>query len=117
MNPEFHKGPPVEVNYFFHKPEETKGQIRAHRFEERAIASDYKSAYCNSPKDRWRLNMFDDDLEPRKNKKFSKKLDSMSLDELAAYIDEMKEEIQRAELEIERRESPHECRFNLFKSK
>lgn len=61
--------------------------------------------------------MFDDDLEPRKTKKVLKKLDSMSLDELDAYIDEMKEEIQRAELEIGRKKAHMNAASTLFKSK
>ena len=61
--------------------------------------------------------MFDDDLEPRKTKKVLKKLDSMSLDELDAYIDEMKEEIQRAELEISRKKAHMNAASTLFKSK
>lgn len=61
--------------------------------------------------------MFDDDLEPRKTKKVLKKLDSMSLDELDAYIEEMKEEIQRAELEISRKKAHMNAASTLFKSK
>lgn len=61
--------------------------------------------------------MFDDDLEPRKPKKVLKKLDSLSLDDLDAYIAEMKEEIQRAELEISRKKAHMNAASTLFKSK
>jgi uncharacterized small protein (DUF1192 family) len=61
--------------------------------------------------------MFDDDLEPRKPKKVLKKLEPLSLDELADYISEMNEEIQRAELEISRKKAHMNAASTLFKSK
>lgn len=61
--------------------------------------------------------MFDDDLAPRKPKKTLKNLEPLSLDELADYITEMKEEIQRAELEITRKKAHMNAASTLFKSK
>lgn len=61
--------------------------------------------------------MFDDDLDPRKPKKTLKKLEPLSLDELQEYISEMKEEIQRAELEIGRKKAHMNAASTLFKSK
>jgi uncharacterized small protein (DUF1192 family) len=59
--------------------------------------------------------MFDDDLNPLKQKKILKNLHPMSLDELETYIEEMKEEIKRAELEIMRKKSHMDAVSNLFK--
>jgi uncharacterized small protein (DUF1192 family) len=59
--------------------------------------------------------MFDDDLNPLKPKKVPKNLHPMSLDELESYIVEMKEEIERAELEITRKKSHMNAVSNLFK--
>ena len=61
--------------------------------------------------------MFDDDLDPRKPKKVLKKLDSMSLDELDEYIAGLKEEIQRAEVEIGRKKAHMTAASTLFKTK
>ncbi len=61
--------------------------------------------------------MFDDDLEPRKPKKTLKKLDSMSVDELEDYIAELKEEIQRTEVEIGRKKAHMNAASTLFKTK
>ena len=49
--------------------------------------------------------MFDDENEPRLAKKVLKKLDGMSIDELNAYVQEMKDEIARAEAEIKKKEA------------
>ncbi len=60
--------------------------------------------------------MLDEDLEPQKKKKVLKKLDSLSLDELREYIDEMKEEILRAEGEISRKSTHMSAAAALFKT-
>lgn len=59
--------------------------------------------------------MFDDDLEPRKPKKTLKNLEPMSIDELNAYINDMKEEIARTEAEINRKKSHMTAASSLFK--
>ena len=62
--------------------------------------------------------MFDDlDLAPLKPKKVLKNLEPMSLDELGEYINGLKEEIQRAELEIARKKTHMTAASSLFKSK
>ena len=62
--------------------------------------------------------MFDDpDLSPLKPKKVLKNLEPMSLDELGEYIQGLKEEIQRAELEITRKKTHMSAASSLFKSK
>lgn len=60
--------------------------------------------------------MLDDDLDPLKRKKVAKNLHPMSLDELNAYIEDMKEEIKRAEQEIARKKSHMDAVSNLFKT-
>lgn len=44
--------------------------------------------------------MLIDDLEPQKQPKKPKPLDAMSVDELRAYIDDLKAEIERVEAAI-----------------
>ncbi|MBP9050135.1 MAG: DUF1192 domain-containing protein [Alphaproteobacteria bacterium] len=61
--------------------------------------------------------MFDDENEPRLAKKVLKKLDGMSIDELNAYVQEMKDEIARAEAEIKKKEAHRDAASVLFKSK
>ncbi len=61
--------------------------------------------------------MFDDENEPRLAKKVLKKLDGMSIDELTAYVQEMKDEIERAQAEIKRKEAHMNAASSLFKSK
>ncbi|MBL8637661.1 MAG: DUF1192 domain-containing protein [Alphaproteobacteria bacterium] len=61
--------------------------------------------------------MFDDENEPRLAKKVLKKLDGMSIDELNAYVQEMKDEIERAQAEIKRKEAHMNAASGLFKSK
>lgn len=57
-----------------------------------------------------------DDLEPLKPKKVLKNLDPLSIDELKNYIDELKEEIKRTELEIARKTSHMTAASSLFKT-
>ena len=61
--------------------------------------------------------MFDDENEPRLAKKVLKKLDGMSIDELTAYVQEMKDEIERAQGEIKRKEAHMNAASSLFKNK
>lgn len=59
--------------------------------------------------------MFDDELEPQKQSKPLKNLEPLSLDELAVYIQEMKEEIVRTEAEIERKKKHMDVASSVFK--
>lgn len=59
--------------------------------------------------------MFDDELEPQKKVKTLKDLEPMSLDELQFYIKDMKDEILRAEQEIERKKTHMEAASSIFK--
>ena len=59
--------------------------------------------------------MFDDELEPRKKPVTLKNLEPMSLDELQAYIQEMKDEISRAENEIKRKKAHMDAASSVFK--
>ena len=59
--------------------------------------------------------MFDDDLEPQKRAKPVKNLEPMSFDELAEYIEEMKQEITRAEAEITRKKAHMAAAASIFK--
>jgi uncharacterized small protein (DUF1192 family) len=61
--------------------------------------------------------MFDDDNEPRLAKKTLKKLDGMSIHELSDYVQEMKDEIIRAETEIKKKEAHKNAASTLFKTK
>lgn len=61
--------------------------------------------------------MFDDETEPRLAKKAPKKLDGLSIDELYSYIEEMKQEIERAQGEIKRKEAHKVAASGLFKTK
>lgn len=56
-----------------------------------------------------------DDLEPQKKKSVLRNLDPMSIDELQAYIQEMKEEISRVEAKIAAKQAHLSVAATLFK--
>jgi uncharacterized small protein (DUF1192 family) len=60
--------------------------------------------------------MFDDELEPRKKRAALKNLEPMSVDELSAYVDELKGEISRAENEIARKKAYATAASSFFKT-
>jgi len=60
--------------------------------------------------------MFDDDTTPKNQPKKPKLLDNMSVDELEAYIQDMKTEITRVEQEITRKKAHAAAVSSLFKS-
>lgn len=60
--------------------------------------------------------MFDDDLAPKKKIPALKNLEPLSLDELAAYIDDLKAEIVRTEGEIARKKAHAAAASSFFKS-
>lgn len=62
------------------------------------------------------MALLEDDLDPRRPEKGPKKLDSMSIDELAAYIEAMKAEIARAEAEIVRKKDRLAVADSFFRS-
>ena len=59
--------------------------------------------------------MFDDDLEPKNKPNQLRNLEPMSLDELHDYIDDLKQEIVRAESEIERKKKSMDAASSFFK--
>ena len=60
--------------------------------------------------------MFDDDLEPQKQPKQKKNLEPMSVEELEKYVLELKDEIKRAEEDMERKKSHMDTVSSVFKS-
>jgi len=60
--------------------------------------------------------MFDDDLPKKPKTGVVKNLEPMSLDELRAYIADLKLEIDRAELEIARKSAHMNAASSLFKN-
>lgn len=60
--------------------------------------------------------IFDDETDPKTKRAKLRVLDKLSVDELAAYISGMKEEITRVELEISKREKHKAAMAGLFKS-
>ncbi len=59
--------------------------------------------------------MFDEDLEPQKEKPKPKNLENMSIDEMEAYIEDMKTEIIRVEEEIGRKKTHMDAASSAFK--
>jgi len=57
-----------------------------------------------------------DDLEPRKVKPKPKNLDPMSVEELAAYIEDLKGEIHRVEENMAKKKAHLAAAAGLFKS-
>ena len=60
--------------------------------------------------------MFDDDLEPLAKRNSLRDLEPMSVSELEAYVEEMKAEIIRVQLDIEQKKAHQEAVSSLFKS-
>ena len=61
--------------------------------------------------------MFDPDLEPQKKTPKLKNLEPMSVDELSAYVEEMKAEIVRVEAEIAKKKAYANAASSFFKTK
>jgi uncharacterized small protein (DUF1192 family) len=59
--------------------------------------------------------MLEEDFLPQKQKPQPKKLDSLSVDELNEYIEEMKAEIVRVEAEIKRKKASVDAASLFFK--
>ena len=59
--------------------------------------------------------MLEEDFLPQKQKPQPKNLSSLSIDELYAYIDEMRAEIVRTEDEIKRKKASAEAASLFFK--
>jgi len=59
--------------------------------------------------------MFDNELEPQKQPKKLRVLDDMSIDELEAYIQEMKDEIARVEADIKKKKAHKDAISSMFK--
>lgn len=60
--------------------------------------------------------MIDDDLTPQKKAPPRKNLEPLSLDELAAYIEDLKAEITRTEGEISRKKAHAAAASSFFKT-
>jgi uncharacterized small protein (DUF1192 family) len=60
--------------------------------------------------------MFDEDLEKKPQPMGPKNLETMSVDELRAYIEDLKEEIDRVQQDIEKKLASHEAASSVFKS-
>lgn len=60
--------------------------------------------------------MFDDDLEPKKKAAKLRNLEPMSVDELAAYVEEMKAEITRVDAEIAKKKAYASAASSFFKT-
>lgn len=59
--------------------------------------------------------MFDDDLDPRKKAPAQKNLTDMGIAELEDYIVELKAEIVRTEMEIEKKKAIRDRAASVFK--
>lgn len=59
--------------------------------------------------------MLEEDFLPQKKKPQPKSLDSLSIEELYAYIDEMKAEIARTEDAIKKKKASAEAAATFFK--
>lgn len=60
--------------------------------------------------------MFDEDLPKPKTAEFPRNMDSMSVDELADYIADLKEEIEKAEQDIAQKKASADAAASVFKS-
>lgn len=60
--------------------------------------------------------MFDDDLDPKTKAPKKKNLEPMSVDEIAAYIEDLKAEIVRAEAEMAKKKAYASTASSFFKS-
>jgi uncharacterized small protein (DUF1192 family) len=59
--------------------------------------------------------MLEEDLEPQKQSVKLKNLEPLSIDELLAYIEDMKQEIVRTEAEIKRKKAHMDAAASVFK--
>ncbi|MFA7276385.1 MAG: DUF1192 domain-containing protein [Pseudobdellovibrionaceae bacterium] len=59
----------------------------------------------------------DDDLDPKTKRLKPRNLDKLSIDDLRAYIEDMKSEIARAEADITKKEAHKNAVSSLFKKK
>ena len=60
--------------------------------------------------------IFDDETDPKTKKAKPRLLDKMSIEELRAYVSDLKNEITRVEQEISKREKHKDAMSSLFKS-
>lgn len=60
--------------------------------------------------------MFDDDLDPKKKTAKLKNLEPMSVDELAAYIEDLKAEIVRVETDMAKKKAYNSAASSFFKT-
>lgn len=60
--------------------------------------------------------MFDEELPKPKSFEFPRKLENLSIDELSAYIDDLKSEIERVEQDISSKKASQDAAASVFKS-
>ncbi len=60
--------------------------------------------------------MFDEELPQKKEHSITRNLEPLSLDELAQYVIELKEEIRRTESEMARKKAHMDSASSIFKS-
>lgn len=60
--------------------------------------------------------MFDEDLPKSKTNAFPRNLESLSIDELNDYIEELKTEIERAQSDIKAKQASQAAAADIFKS-
>jgi uncharacterized small protein (DUF1192 family) len=61
------------------------------------------------------FRMFDDDPDPKKKAQKLRNLEPMSVDELVAYVEELKAEIVRVEADIAKKKAYSEAATSFFK--
>ena len=59
--------------------------------------------------------MFDDELPKPKTSEFPRNMTDMSVSELSDYIDELREEIGKAEADIAKKKASEEAAASVFK--
>ena len=60
--------------------------------------------------------MFDDDLPKPKTEDFPRNLETMSVEELKVYIEELKDEIKRVEQDMTAKQASRDAAASVFKS-
>lgn len=65
---------------------------------------------------RYVFSMFDDDLEPKNKSAKLRNLEPLSIDELAAYVQDLKAEILRSEAEIAKKKAYADTASSFFKT-
>ncbi len=59
--------------------------------------------------------MFDENLPKKKSNDFPRNLEQLSVDDLNGYVDELKAEIDRVELDIQQKKASKDAASSFFK--